>query len=282
MKIKSKLLFLLFAPAALSICSCQKPEPNIQLPVLSLSEVLGPYNHSAMSAEPVYSSVGNWSGQVGSGKKRSRHSDTGGKFFYYPPTDDSDLPKIYIQCDSPLKRNLVVIVSDEEYYGIYSEAEDGSGSWGHHKNIGKDCSSQMPLNINMLMESMALQPIDISQVQSYKIRDKYNVVELIDSSNPMFYLHELYFDRLDNVLSQVMVYSRSGKLIAKGTLDKYQQLNEMNLPREISISYLPGETELKIDFKKYKTNDTDKDLLFQVSLEKAMQYEQIDADCEDQ
>lgn len=281
MKTFSKLLLLLFAITAMSLCGCQQARPKVQPPILSLEDVLGPYNHSALSAEPIYSSVGNWSGQVGTGKDKSRHSDSGGKLFYYPPTDEAGLPKVYIQCDSPIKSNLVVIVSDQECYGIYSEADEGNGSWGYHKNIGKACSSEMPLNINMLMESMALHPVNIEQVHSYKIRDDYNVVEIIDKANPVFYLHELYFDRFENVLKQVKVYSISGRLIAQGTLDNYQQINDMNLPRDISINYLPGQTELKIDFKKYKINTTDKDLLFQVAIEKARQYKQLDADCDE-
>ncbi|MBN2064497.1 MAG: hypothetical protein JW745_06820 [Sedimentisphaerales bacterium] len=264
----------------LQMVGCQTAGPVVLPPVLSLGEVLGSYNAQVNSVVPFYASLGGWSGELGTGKDKSKHSDSGGKMFYVPSLSDGGLPRLYMQFDSPLKSKLLVVVSDETIYGLYSETDDGGGSWGYHVNIGKECSDAMPVDIHTLLESLSLESIAIDKVQSFKVTDNYNIVEYTVPTDEVLYLHEISFDRFNSVPRIIRIYARSGRLVAESHLDKYRSLGDALLPGEIVINYYDREARLAVKLNKFKPDTVDRALLFRVAAEKARQYDQLDADCE--
>ncbi len=264
----------------LQMVGCQPAGPVLLPPVLSLDEVLVSYNAKVSAIVPFYASLGGWSGELGTGKDKSKHSDSGGKMFYVPSMSDGGLPRLYMQFDSPLKSKLLVVVSDENIYGLYSETDDGGGSWGYHVNIGKECSGAMPVDIHTLLESLALESIDIDKVQSFKVTDNYNIVEYTNPANDVLYLHEISFDRFNSVPRIIRVYARSGRMVAESRLNKYHALGNASLPGEIVINYYDREARLAVKLNKFKPDTVDRTLLFRVAADKARQYDQLDADCE--
>ncbi len=269
--IYSGLALFLFA------AGCQEPI-EVAPPERSLLEVVEPYNSAVAAVEPIYATMGRWVGQTGSGKDKERHSDSGGKLFYSPPAEPGELPKLYIQFNS-FNVKALVVVSDETCYGMYSEADKGGGAWGYHKNVGSDCSRAFPLDIQALLESLTLKPIPLDKVYSYKQKSDYNIIEYINPESRLMYLHELCFDKFDNVPRKINIYSWDGRLVVSSNLGKYQEFEGMNLPLEIKLEYLPEDASLEMKLKKYNIDSRNRDMLYQMTIDKAREFEQLDASC---
>ena len=264
------LAFSLLALAVL-ITGCQtKPKPLP--PLLMLDDVLTPYNDNVSNVQPISAKLGRW--------KSAEGSDSGGRMYYYPPADENSLPKIYIQFDTLLKPKVVMLVSDQEYYGMMVDSNQQNGYWGRHKNLGKPCSKSMPVSISSLMETLTLKTIPNDRVMAFKITDDYNIIEYINENDRMLYLHEVYFDRFENIPKKICIYSFDGRKIIESKLDKFKQVDSGPLlPTQIRLEYLPENVYLELKVDKYNKNTSSKALLFKVALEQILKFEQLDKDC---
>ncbi len=255
----------------LTVTGCQ-PKHAAPPPVLMLDDVLTAYNNNISSIEPFYAKLGKWKSDEG--------SDSGGRIYYYPPVGEQDLPRIYIQLDTLLKPKVVMLVSEQEYYGMMIDSNKQNGYWGRHKNIGKPCSKAMPINISSLMETLTLKTIPVEKIMAYKITDKYNIIEYVNENDLTLYLHEVFFDRYENIPKKICIYSIDGKKIIESTLDKFKQVESgPMLPTRVRLDYLPNDAYLELKIDKYSNNPKDKNFLFKIALEQVLQFEQLDKDC---
>ena len=271
MKIKHNILVLTLILLALSLTGC-KTQPKRIPPNLSLYDVLTPYNDNIKNIKPFYANLGSWKSPEGSG--------SGDKLFYYPPTDETEMPKVYLQFDAPFNKKAIIVVSDHEYYGMQINVKEKQGCWGLHKNIGKPCSKTMPVGISSFMETLTLKTIPTEKIITYKTTDKYNIIEYINQDDVILYLHEVFFDRFENIPKKICIYSVDGKKIIESSLDKFKKTESGPvLPTQIRLDYLPDDMFLELKIKNYKINNKNKDLLFKVALEQVKKFEQLDKDC---
>ena len=271
MKAKRYILLAATILLSFSLTGC-KTQPARIPPLLSLDEVLTPYNNNVDNIQPFYANLGKWKSNDGSG--------SGDKMFYYPPTNDETLPKLFLQFSAPLNKK-VTLISDQQCYGMMLDINEKDGYWGYHKNIGKPCSKTMPISISSILETLTLKDIPLDKIMAFKITDDYNIIEYINENDLMLYLHEVSFDRFENIPKRIRIFSVNGQKIIESKLEKFQRIESGPLlPTQIRLDYLPDDIFLELKIKNYKNYNSSKGtLLFKVNMELLRQYQQLDADC---
>lgn len=284
LKIFSFVCFTLFFSSILFFSGCvTKPLGPIPKP-LSLAQAISLYNSNVAAIEPFSAKVGSWKIKVIDKKgKTIKHSDIGGKMYYFPPVNEGKSARLYLRASTLIEPRALVIVSNEEEYWIHSRLGD-YGRWGKYIHLGKPCSGNMPVNPQAFLEFIGFGPLPtVPPYPLFKVGPEENVIEyIIIADDGLYSQREIKLDRRSNLPIEINVYDKTGKMAIQSRLSDYKKLNNAMLPGNIRLSFPLDDSYLELTLENFRINSKAKERLFRRDGKGLDDYQQIDKECENE
>ena len=279
---KSKIIIFIFV---MLLCVGCRSKTILPIPdPLPLRTVIEKYNDNVNAVEPFTVAISRWKVKfIDENGKEQSYSDTFGKMFYCPPTDQDSLAKLHLMCSTILEKEAFAVASNQHQYWTYSKIAK-AGQWGKYIHQSKPCSENMPINPQILLNFIALRPIpDDPQHTAYKIYPEKNIIEYIAMPGSSFYLREIKIDRRDSLPKEINAYDHTGLRVIHCRLDNYKKIKKAEknaqLPSYIYLEFPTMESYLELKLGTFNAKKPDERLFIRPT--KGIEnFQQIDKECE--
>lgn len=229
-------LSLLALAGALGLCSCGpkvQPKPVYDGPTLTLPQLVEQINRNNQALPSLYARHSFEGEFVDPRSKKQRFLNGSGDLFLLKPRD-----LLFRAKKDPVGQIFKMGSDAERFWFVVTEGDEGMW-WGHHRNAGKPCMTDMPVRPDLVGEVLGISDIPTNLVDPpfptlryNSDADAYMVLWNERAGDRWFVEKEIWYDRATLTPRLVLLFDRNGRILLRAYLKKHQAVEIKDKPRE--------------------------------------------------